>query len=91
MNYERDTDTSLIMPSIEDTSSPAKKLISGLSATTIGIVLGTLFIILIIADSLLVASGQLDIGSILGALIMAFGVYGTWTVFNRFRVEGAKQ
>ncbi len=68
-----------------------KKPLSGLSTARIGIALGTLFIVLIVADSLLIASGQLENGSILGALTMVFGVFSAWMVFNRFKVEGAKQ
>jgi hypothetical protein len=78
------------MPSMDDIFS-SKKTLRGWSTTRIGIVIGALFLVLIAADSLLIASGQLEIGSILGALIMAFGAYGAWIVFDRFKVEGAKQ
>jgi hypothetical protein len=76
------------MPSTENIS-PSKKSLSGLSATAIGIVVGTVFIVMILADSLLIVFGQLEIGAFLGVLILVFGVYGAWLVFYKYRLEAA--
>ncbi len=81
-------DTAPIMPSTENTPC-SKKSLSGLSATTIGILVGTVFIIMITADSLLIVFGQLEIGAFLGILILVFGAYGAWLVFEKYRLEAA--
>jgi hypothetical protein len=44
---------------------------------------------MIIADSLLIVFGQLEIGAFLGALILVFGAYGAWLVFDKYRLEAA--